>query len=152
MKKSKNSIDVHIRNIVQQFEIKEQAQLQKLLLEEGLDIPQATLSRYIKKLNIIKISGRYQVIGTKHVPTILNIKVSEDSGLVVLHTHPGNASALAVFFDEKYIHYPSVINHFPILGSIAGDDTVLLILKYRLSLKEVVEIIKIDFPYINQDE
>ena len=145
-----SALDGHILNIVQNHEIFEQSDLQALLKERGFDIPQATLSRRLKKLKIAKVSGMYKVIdfNQPHLPLVLNIQIS-DFGLIVLHTHPGQANSLAYYFDQKYVTYaPITPKNSGILGTIAGDDTVLLIVKSKADLKQALEIIKTELPYL----
>lgn len=115
-------LETLILHLVQTKEIDEQSTLQILLKEKGCDIPQATLSRRLKKLRIVKVDGIYKSLEAK--PTtklpILDIKIS-DSGLVVLHTYPGHANTLAYHIDQQNIE--------GVLGTVAGDDTVLIILQ-----------------------
>jgi transcriptional regulator of arginine metabolism len=83
---------------------------------------------------------------------VVNIQVS-DYGLIVLQTHPGNASSLAYFIDRKYVAYnPQNPTNSGILGSIAGDDTVLLIIKSKQDLEKVMGLLKEDFPYLVMPE
>ena len=111
-------------------------------------MPQATLSRRLKKLNIAKIQGRYQLLtpAPAHLPLVLGYQTSE-LGLLVLYTPPCNASALAAFIDHKYIsHSPTPSG---IIGTIAGDDTVLVILKSQALLASVLTQLQQDFPYLS---
>lgn len=143
-------IDGHILNIVQTEEIAEQSDLQKCLKERGYEIPQATLSRRLKKLKIAKVDGAYQILGlnTPNLPLVLNMQIS-DYGLIVLHTHPGNANSLAFFIDRKYVSFSQHSNEKSgILGTIAGDDTVLLIIKGDDCLNNVLQLLRQDFPYL----
>ncbi len=144
-------LDGYILSIVQTQEIAEQVDLQTKLKERGYDIPQATLSRRLKKLKIAKVGGVYHAVdfNMPNLPLVLNIQIS-DLGLVVLHTHPGNASSLAYFIDRKYVTFSSQsTNQTNILGTIAGDDTVLLIIKTKDSLSDVLQLIQNEFPYLN---
>ena len=146
-----NQLDGHILNIIQNNIIEEQSDLQKHLEERGFEIPQATLSRRLKKLNIAKVSGEYKIIdyNQPYLPLILNMKVS-DLGLIILHTHPGNANSLGYFFDQKYVSYsPKEKKDSVILGTIAGDDTVLIIVKSKGDLKKAISLIQQDFPYLH---
>ncbi|KTC85146.1 arginine repressor [Legionella brunensis] len=146
-----NILDGHILSIVQTQEIPEQSDLQKCLQERGYDIPQATLSRRLKKLKIAKVAGVYRVVdfSMPSLPFILNIQIS-DYGMIVLHTHPGHASSLASFLDKKYVNFSSPnANDSGILGTIAGDDTILLIVKSKQHLEAVLEILQKEFPYLN---
>ena len=144
-------IDGHILNIVQTEEITEQIDLQNSLKERGYTIPQATLSRRLKKLKIAKIAGIYQIVdfNAPSLPIVLNMQIS-DFGLIVLHTHPGNANNLAYFIDKKYVSFAiQNDNSSGILGTIAGDDTVLLIVKSKALLQNVVQLLKTEFPYLS---
>jgi len=148
------ALDGHILNIIQAQEIHEQIDLQMKLKERGYDIPQATLSRRLKKLKIVKVGGVYQVVDftTPHLPLVLNLQVSE-FGLIVLHTHPGSANSLAVFFDKKYASFSlDQQNTSGILGTIAGDDTVILIVRSKQDLKPVLQLIQEDFPYLKNPD
>lgn len=143
-------LDGHILNIVQNQEIHEQMDLQDRLKERGFDIPQATLSRRLKKLKIAKVAGVYKVVELHmpNLPQVLNVQVSE-FGLIVLHTHPGNASSLAYFIDQKWVAYhPQVIKSSGILGTIAGDDTVILIVESKAKIKQVLALLDAEFPYL----
>ncbi|MDR3502629.1 MAG: ArgR family transcriptional regulator [Legionella sp.] len=143
-------LDGHILNIVQTEKISEQIDLQKSLTERGYTIPQATLSRRLKKLKIAKVAGVYQVVdfNIPNLPLVLNIQIS-DFGLIVLHTHPGNANSLAYYIDKKYVSFSMQSNkNTGILGTIAGDDTVLLIVKSKEKQEEIVQLLRAEFPYL----
>lgn len=139
-----------ILSMVQTSNIVEQSELQQGLKERGYDIPQATLSRRLKKLNIAKVSGIYKIIdyNQPNLPLVLNMNVSE-SGLIVLHTSPGQASSLGYFIDKKHVSYhPQQATNSGILGTIAGDDTVLLIIQGPEYLEGVMALLNHDFPYL----
>ncbi|MFA5960672.1 MAG: ArgR family transcriptional regulator [Tatlockia sp.] len=140
-----DTLDEHIVNIVQTQHIAEQIDLQHHLKARGFETPQATLSRRLKRLHIAKIGGQYQVVdlAPTNLPAILTMEVS-DFGLIVLHTHPGNANSLAIYLDKKFVFGKSG----GILGTIAGDDTVLLIIKSKAHLKDVIETFQNEFPYL----
>ncbi|KTD59824.1 arginine repressor ArgR [Legionella sainthelensi] len=146
------ALDGHILNIVQTEQIEEQIDLQNALKKRGYTIPQATLSRRLKKLKIAKIGGTYQVIdfNLPNLPLVLNLQISE-YGLIILHTHPGNANSLAFYIDRKYVSF-SLQNtqNSGILGTIAGDDTVLLIIKNKELLPTVVQLLYDEFPYLKR--
>lgn len=143
-------LENHILQAVQQNNIQEQGDLQKILHSNGVDVPQATLSRKLKKLNIAKVGGVYKFINSNQVnlPTLLQIKVSE-FGLIVLLTNPGQASSLAYYIDNKYVSYQQKSSKpSDILGTIAGDDTVLLIIRSKNALQSVLQQLKNEFPYV----
>ncbi|BFD47300.1 MULTISPECIES: arginine repressor [Wolbachia] len=148
-----NTLGEHILNIIQNHEILEQSDLQTLLKKRGYNISQATLSRKLKELKIAKVAGMYKVIDINQyrLPLILNMQIS-DFGLIVLHTQPGQASSLAYFLDQKYVIY-SLNNskNIGIIGTIAGDDTVLLIIKSKAELNKVLQSIYETFPYLSPE-
>lgn len=148
------ALDSHILNIVNSLEIHEQIDLQTKLKERGYDIPQATLSRRLRKLKIVKVSGAYKVIdfNQPNLPFVLNMQISE-SGIIVMHTHPGAANSLGAYFDHKYVSFSVDQEHMSgVLGTIAGDDTVMLIIKGKKYLKNVMDLIEKDFPYLKYEE
>lgn len=144
-------VDGLIFNIVQTQDVAEQSDLQASLKIRGYDIPQATLSRRLKKLKIAKVSGLYKAVdyNSPNLPLILNIEIA-DNGIIVLHTHPGSASSLAYFLDRKYVTFnPQTPKNSGIIGTIAGDDTVLVITKTRELLNDILQLFQQEFPYLN---
>ena len=143
-------IDSHILNILQNHPIEEQSELQELLKVRGFDVPQATLSRRLKKLKIAKVEGLYKAISapTSHLPLILNIGVSE-FGMIVLHTAPSNANSIALFIDQKYVSYSAKEpKNSGILGTLAGDDTILIIPQSKAAVAKILDILKSEFDYL----
>ena len=143
-------VDDLILSIVHSGAIAEQSELQVSLKKRGYEIPQATLSRRLKKMNIVKVSGFYKIIDYKQpgLPLVLNIQVSE-FGLIVLQTHPGNENSLAYYLDRKYVSFTiQEKSNSNILGTIAGDDTVLLILKSKEEQESVYSLLQEEFPYL----
>ena len=119
-----------IESIIRAEVIRSQDDLQKSLIEKGFDVTQATLSRDIRQLKIIKThdsQGRYVYIlpdmtmQEPRLPTaLLDESAVEFSGnLAVIKTRSGYAMGLASDIDD---HAPEEI-----LGTIAGDDTILVI-------------------------
>jgi len=147
-------LDGHILNLVQTHSIYEQSELQELLKQRGFDIPQATLSRKLKKMKIAKVDGIYKAVqfNMPLLPPILNIQVSE-FGQIVLHVYPGHANSLAAYIDQKYVSYS--LQHpsdSGILGTVAGDDTIVLIIRSKADLPKVLNYLHEDFPYLGISE
>ncbi|MFO3118009.1 ArgR family transcriptional regulator [Legionella pneumophila serogroup 1] len=143
-------LDDLILSIVQTESIAEQSDLQNSLKKRGYEIPQATLSRRLKKMKIAKVSGYYKIIDYNQpgLPLVLNVQIS-DFGLIILQTHPGNANSLAYYIDRKYVSFSIKDSaNSGILGTIAGDDTVLLIIKSKSDQQKVLDILMKEFPYI----
>ncbi|MCY0875273.1 MAG: transcriptional regulator ArgR [Firmicutes bacterium] len=139
-----------IREIVQQQIIETQEDLAEALRAAGFTVTQATVSRDIKEMHLIKVpmasDGRYKYILPTDPSTfnldvklhrLLNdvfIAIDFAENLVVMRTMPGNAHAAAALFDA--LEWPEV------LGTVAGDDTVLLISRSKDGACALVERIK----------
>jgi transcriptional regulator of arginine metabolism len=132
--------------IISQETIYSQEELQERLRKQGIVTTQATLSRDLKGLRILKVPGegyRLPQPGTRFLsgPTPTSVVSLEFSGqLAVMKTQPGFASAVAVLID----HHPSR----PILGTIAGDDTVLLVLRLGFTAAQALEVLEKVIPDI----
>lgn len=134
MKNTNNNFkteDDIILEAIKNRDITHQNELVAKLKSLGLDIPQSTLSRRLKKLGIAKINNHYTVIDSrpKIQSPILSLKLSLPN-ILILHTLPGHASTLAIQLDEKISFETTHSSDAPystLCGTIAGDDTVLII-------------------------
>lgn len=131
----KNSRQEKILEIITKYEISTQEALIDKLLEQGIASTQTTISRDIRELKLIKgPTGRgtykYVVPGSKkdnNVPvhnsalsdSVISIETAQN--IVVIKTHSGMANAIAVCTEN--MHLPGVV------GSVAGDDTILIVVK-----------------------
>jgi transcriptional regulator of arginine metabolism len=125
-----------IRQIVDREPVHSQEELRQRLFRMGFDVTQATLSRDIKELGLMKraADGAYQAAGgNANAPSspaaaavalsralgefLLGVEVAQQ--LVVARTGPGQAQLLALAIDRAQLT--------DILGTIAGDDTILVI-------------------------
>ena len=133
--------------IISQETIYSQEELQEKLRKQGINTTQATLSRDLKALRILKVPGegyRLPQPGSRFLsgPTPASITSLEFSGQFgVIKTQPGFASAAAVLID----HHPSR----PIMGTIAGDDTILLVLRQGFTPAQALEVLEKVIPDIN---
>lgn len=103
------------------------------LKEAGVPATQASVSRDIRELALVKVGGYYQPAsrvvaespGTVRSPAIELVIGVEPIGanLVIVHTTPGSASAVAAELDKD--HWPAVA------GTIAGDDTIFIAVRSR---------------------
>ncbi|QQY80622.1 ArgR family transcriptional regulator [Keratinibaculum paraultunense] len=119
-----------ILNLINKYEIETQEELAEHLLKQGIDITQATISRDIKELRLVKVltnTGKYKyaTIDTSHKgiyqrlnnifkSSVLNVEVAEN--IVVVKTLPGAAQVCASAIDNFNIE--------GVVGTIAGDDTI----------------------------
>jgi transcriptional regulator of arginine metabolism len=122
-----------IRDLVGHEPIRSQEQLRQRLAARGFAVTQATLSRDIKEIGLVKRAsdGAYQPAGADAPATSATTSALARAAaeylagadrvqqLLVLHTGPGQAQLLALALDRARL--PGVV------GTIAGDDTVLVI-------------------------
>ncbi len=130
MKTAKNSRQEMILKLIREQDITTQEELTSLVRESGINTTQATVSRDIKDLGIIKVTlpnkstkyavldrtgdsapGRLLAVFSNSVRTIENAM-----NIVVIKTLPGMAQAAASALDSMHLS--------GIVGTIAGDDTV----------------------------
>lgn len=130
MKIAKNDRQEMIIKLIRENDISTQDELTNMLLGRGLQVTQATCSRDIKELGIIKVtlpnnSTKYAVLDRtgdiapgRLLAVFSNSLISCESAmnLVVIRTLPGMAQAAASALDS--MHLDNVV------GTIAGDDTV----------------------------
>jgi len=134
-----------IMEIISSRRIATQEELCEALKNSGFDVTQATVSRDIKELHLLKVPDE---IGYHYAlpdtPTINNslermkrifqdLVISTDSSenLVVIKTLPGAAQSVASYIDSS--DFPSII------GTVAGDDTILIVVKNRAYVPEVLK-------------
>lgn len=141
----KNSRRQAIIELIKTFDIATQEELTEKLTERGFEVSQATISRDIKELNLIKVEGqnkraKYAIVddfSTKLSPQLISLfkqitlSIESANNLIVLKTISGNASAAGMAIDE--IKLPQV------LGTVAGDDTLLIITKTSADAEIVVK-------------
>jgi transcriptional regulator of arginine metabolism len=132
MKHSSEVEDAAILQVIRNEQISDQQGLVEKLKSLGFSIPQSTLSRRLKRLGVVKLHNIYKIIELEAAPrvSILSLKVSPPN-LILLRTLPGHASSLAAQIDQKIPNNnsssPSQNDYDSLLGTIAGDDTVLVI-------------------------
>ena len=132
-----------ILELISNNDISTQEELTEQLQNNGFNVSQATVSRDIKELNLVKVEGlnkkyRYSKIDITNQnisPQIINlfkqivVSIESANNIIVVKTLSGNASAAGMAIDQ--IHFSQV------LGTVAGDDTILLVIKEGYNHKEV---------------
>ena len=121
MKKRTQRHDV-IREIVREYSVRTQRDLADKLQEVGCDCTQATISRDIAEMGLLKSAdGRYVLPEDMRLQRMV-AELVEDvvaaGNLVVIHTFPGAAAGVAGAID--FAEIPGA------LGSVAGDNTTML--------------------------
>lgn len=127
------TLDEIILHLIEKHALSDQDALRAMLLKLGHDLTQPTLSRHLKKLNVLKAEGRYRRIEPTHA-SLPPFNMSEaPPNLLVLRTEPGFANALAIKLDQ--LQLPGMA------GTIAGDDTIFIAVqsqRYLASVKAAV--------------
>ncbi len=134
-----------IVKLIKEFEISTQEELTDKLNELGYNVSQATVSRDINELNLIKTEGsekkaRYikpSMDKTKVDEKILSLfkhvtlSITAANNLIIIKTLSGNGSSVGMAIDK--MDFPEI------LGTVAGDDTLLIITKSNKDADAVVE-------------
>ncbi len=151
MKKKRERLQV-ITEILRSHVVASQEELLALLAKEQVFVTQATLSRDLKQLKVAKTplpNGTYKYVLPAITKTIspqgtfnqlspkggiLNLEFS--GHLAIMKTKPGYASAIAWDIDNMSAH--------EILGTIAGDDTILIIPRDGVSRNDIINLLNIN--------
>ena len=134
-----------IRDLVDQRPVRTQQELAAALRERGFRTTQATVSRDVAELGLVKASRdgaqvyalpprliEAEVSGEDRLRRLLRdlpAEIREAGLLLIVQTLPGSAHAIAAALDRA--RWPEVV------GSIAGDDTVFIALSDRAALRRV---------------
>ncbi|MGM7701914.1 transcriptional regulator AhrC/ArgR [Pseudalkalibacillus sp. Hm43] len=130
---NKGQRHIKIREIITNFDIDTQDELVERLKNAGFNVTQATVSRDIKELHLVKVpmqDGRYKyslpadqrfnpLQKLKRTLTDSFINIDHTDHLIVMKTLPGNANAVGALIDN--------LDWEEIMGTICGDDTILII-------------------------
>lgn len=141
-----------IREIIENYNIETQEDLIEKLCQSGFDVTQATVSRDIRELKLVKVmneSGSYKYTtpsydlpDTTHIysgvvtGSIKSVDSAENN--IVIKTYPGMAQAVAAGIDGLS---PS-ISGGSILGCVAGDDTIIIVVRDKESTIEITKKIR----------
>lgn len=130
---NKGQRHIKIRDIITNNDIETQDELVDILKDAGFNVTQATVSRDIKELHLVKvplIDGRYKyslpadqrfnpLQKLKRALMDAFVRIDGAGQLIVMKTLPGNANAIGALIDN--------LDWEEILGTICGDDTILII-------------------------
>jgi transcriptional regulator of arginine metabolism len=132
-----------IKRILTDRIISNQEQILRILKNEGVTITQATLSRDFADLGVIRtftnLGVQYVLSSTdygKEIAKLVGLEIlntAQNENMIVLRTLAGRAQGVA--------HYIDRLNREEILGTIGGDDTVLVIPNTINNLNKVLEIL-----------
>ncbi len=147
----KNARQNKILELIEEYEISTQEALIQKLSEHGFESTQTTISRDIRQLRLIKGPtgrGTYKYVapevrrgndapGHNSALTDAVLRIEAAQNIIAVKTMSGMANAIAVCVDSLQIK--------DIIGSVAGDDTILLVLKTAEKAQAVEEELKAVF-------
>ncbi|WP_291984201.1 arginine repressor [Luteitalea sp.] len=134
-----------ILDVIQRESISSQEMLRQRLHAEGVDVTQATLSRDLKELGVVKRAGdgAYQRLASgpqttgdtlatlQRTTAEFLTRAERSEQLVVLRTDSGQAALLAIAIDRAAL--------VEVLGTVAGDDTILVICRDAEAARSLVQ-------------
>ena len=134
-----------IIELITNYDIETQDELAAKLVENGFNVTQATISRDIRELNLTKIATKggkqkyavqssSDIVSNSKYMRVLNdgiITMDTAGNILVVKTVSGMAMAVAVALDAMQIK--------EILGCIAGDDTIMCVVKHAEETDRVKE-------------
>lgn len=157
MKIRTNRINAII-SVIEETNVSSQEELLTFLEAKGVKTTQATLSRDLKSLKVVKQpdnEGNYVYVmpespsaeeeeeeeaSLHEFPLSGFVSIAYSGNMAVIKTRPGFANGLASVIDSR--------NPFEIIGTIAGDDTILLIIREGVGRAEVTQALSEFMPGI----
>ncbi|MBN2519154.1 MAG: hypothetical protein JXB17_01510 [Bacteroidales bacterium] len=145
-----------IKRIISSYRISSQEELLKKLGELGLNYTQATLSRDLKFLKVMKVVdeqmgyvyilpemkvAREDLNTDENIPVHGFISLEFSDNLAVIKTLPGYAASIALAIDN--------LKAYEVLGTIAGDDTILVIPREKILRTDIKNILAMVISDIN---
>ena len=142
---AKNDRLEKIKLLITEYEISTQEELTDMLVNAGYNVSQATVSRDINKLNLIKVEGiqkrtKYalggpekSVVSDKIIDLFkqITLSIASVNNLIVIKTLNGNGNSAGMAIDK--------MNFAEVLGTIAGDDTLLVVTKSEADANFIVK-------------
>lgn len=147
MKKKASRLEA-IKMIVSSKEISSQEELLQALAADGIKVTQATLSRDLKQMKVAKAAGMngsyvyvlpnnilYKRTNGQNASEMLMtsgfLSLDFSGNIALMRTRPGYASSMAYDIDNRECEI--------ILGTIAGDDTIMMVLRDGVTHEEVLD-------------
>ncbi|WP_026689327.1 transcriptional regulator AhrC/ArgR [Alteribacter aurantiacus] len=142
---NKGQRHIKIREIITNNEVETQDDLVAFLRNAGFNVTQATVSRDIKELHLVKVpmmDGRYKyslpadqrfnpLQKLKRALMDSFVSIEHTNNMIVMKTMPGNANAVGALIDN--------LDWNEVLGTICGDDTILIICRQDTDTEPVSE-------------
>ncbi|MCQ2251292.1 MAG: ArgR family transcriptional regulator [Bacteroidales bacterium] len=139
-----------IANIIESETIRSQQEIIAKMASNGVEITQASLSRYLKELQASRVSDgqggySYKLPSSKREQLslirdqILSVEFAGQN-MVVFRTGAGYANAVSVQIDARRLAH--------VAGTVSGDDTILMIIRDGYSRQQIYQVLVQEFPYI----
>lgn len=142
---AKNDRLEKIKSLINEYEISTQEELTDMLINAGYNVSQATVSRDINKLNLVKVEGvqkrtKYaiggpekSIVSDKIIDLFkqITLSIASVNNLIVIKTLNGNGNSAGMAIDK--------MNFNEVLGTIAGDDTLLVVTKSEADANFIVK-------------
>lgn len=157
--KTKNDRIAILKKLFTHRELGSQEEVLRALADEGIVTTQATLSRDMKKLKVTKSRNANgmqvymlpaepaykrirHVHGADLLPTTGFLDITFSGNMGVIHTRPGYASSVAYNIDTA--------NFEQVLGTIAGDDTIFIVIKQGVAEDDVIDALHTVIPELRR--
>ena len=148
--KPRTSLEVALESVISSETLYTQGEILAALARHGIKCPdQSTVSRTLKKLGVVKLRDpqtgslmyrwppkKISIAPPKSVKSLVREIVSNES-IIVIHTDPGSAALVARYLDVK--------KPAEILGTLAGDDTIVVIPRSISETKITLSSLKASF-------
>jgi transcriptional regulator of arginine metabolism len=145
-----------LKEIIELNRIGKQEDLLNILKQRGFNVTQATLSRDLKELKIGKIPDfdygyvyalpnvniRKRMVSKEEFSSLGFRSIEVSGNIAVIKTKSGYANSFATIIDELYL--PEII------GTLAGNDTILLIIKEGSSFYELKKALVLNIPELKE--
>jgi transcriptional regulator of arginine metabolism len=142
MKQGRQSM---ILELIDKYDIETQDELSEVLKEKGFEVTQATISRDIKELKLIKVqsgSGKYKYAASgneqagkldvlKRIFRDTVVSMQQAASLIVIKTLTGSANAAAEAIDK--LEMPDIV------GTLAGDNTIFVAVREEGTQRKIME-------------
>jgi len=146
-----------IRRLINGSNISSQEELLALLERQGFSMTQATLSRDLKYLRVAKMpdseKGYIYMLTERQlnnpsenedIPITGFVSIDFAQGMAIMKTLPGHASSIAYALDN--------LNSYEIAGTIAGNDTILIIPRDGVTKGDLTNLLKTKMPGFRKEE
>jgi transcriptional regulator of arginine metabolism len=150
---ARNILLEELKKLLLEGSVSTQEDIKQYLTKLGFEVNQAKISRLLRKVGAVKTSNEYgQIVycipkepappQAKSLLGSLIIDIQYNESVIVIHTSPGSASLFARLIDHNLLK-------LNVLGTVAGDDTIIVIPRNIKQIKKALADIKNLLAQIN---